>query len=109
MVDNVGQQAELDVLDALEPLVVLVERVDKVLDLGHRELLTIGEAVKSVRCIFFLLLGARRGKRAHADAVIWLDLGVPAVGGVVGHLVRHVLAEAEARRVDADLGQESRS
>jgi glycyl-tRNA synthetase len=38
--------------------------------------LTIGEAVKSVRCIFFLLLGARRGKRAHADALIWHAQGM---------------------------------
>lgn len=35
--DVLGQQAQLDVLDAFEPLVALVERVDKVLNLGHRE------------------------------------------------------------------------
>ncbi|KAF3806253.1 putative glycine--tRNA ligase [Colletotrichum gloeosporioides] len=34
------------------------------------------------------------------------ELGVPAVGGVVGHLIGHVLAEADLCHVDTDLGQE---
>ena len=39
-------------------------------------------------------------------AVRVVDLRVPAVCRVMRHLVRHVLAEAQARRVNADLDQE---
>lgn len=35
-----------------------------------------------------------------------LDFGVPAVGSVVGHLVRHVLSETKSRGVDADRHEE---
>lgn len=34
------------------------------------------------------------------------NLGVPAVGGVMCHFVRHVLTETEALRVDTDLHEE---
>lgn len=43
-----GEEAKLDVLDRLESLVLLVEGVDKVLDLGHGELTVRKEGVSGV-------------------------------------------------------------
>jgi hypothetical protein len=47
--DVLGEEAELDVLDGVEALVLLVEGVDEVLDLGHGELTEGGRRVSEGR------------------------------------------------------------
>jgi hypothetical protein len=87
---------------------LLVNRRDVTLDNLHllKRLTNNHLVLRLVRVNSQVVRRSVSATNALDPAVGGVDLGVPAVGGVVSHLVRHVLAETEAVGVDTDLGEE---
>lgn len=87
---------------------LLLPRADELgLDDGLGQQLLDAQALVRLLGVDRQVVGRPVGAADALDpAVRRLDLGVPAVGGVVRHLVRHVLAEAQAGGVDADRHEE---
>ena len=76
-------------------------------DQGLRKTLTDNQLFASLVRVNSQIVGRAIGTaNALLPAVRGVNLGIPAVAGVMGHLVGHVLTETNAVGVDTDLGQE---
>ena len=94
-------------LERLSDRLLVREHLDKVLRDGLVQLLLGAQLDPGGLGVLLEVEGLPvRAADALDPAVRGEELGVPAVAGVMGHLVVHVLAEAEALGVDADPDEE---
>lgn len=87
---------------------LLVDRNgESILDLGLWQLLAHNEWATSLDAVHGQVVSRAVSAANTLDPAIGgLNLGVPAVSGIVGHFVGHVLTEAQTLRIDANFDEE---